>query len=386
MDNLVVDVKQIKIAFLIRDLGSGGAERQLVLLANELSKCHKVIIITFYSHNSFYSADLNKNIEFITLDKKGRWDFLTFFVKFYRVMKLHKPSLLYAFMHTAEFLGYLYHFFNKDLRIVWGIRSSNMDITRYGMLYRILRKIECNISHTADKIISNSFAGKDHAIKDGFAKKNIQVVHNGIETDRFKFNSGFRSAIRKQLGIQENALVIGLVARHDPMKGIDYFLEAASIFSSSNTNTYFFIIGSGPETYTNVLKKKAEECRMLDRILWIKASANIEQYYSAMDIYTSSSIYGEGFSNTIGEAMSCNLPCVVTNVGDSSIIVSSSCIVVEPYDALALADGWEKIQKKISDENFEFDDEPRMSICNNFSIEKMVLNTEQILLEAIALK
>jgi len=381
---MVISAKSIKIAFLIRDLGSGGAERQLVLLANELSRRYNIVIITFYSHNNFYAGHLNKNIEFITLDKKRRWDFLSFFVRFYRVMKLHKPNLLYAFMHTAEFLGYLYHFFDKDIRIVWGIRSSNIDITRYGMLYRILRKIECHISHTADKIISNSFAGKDHAIKDGFTKKNIQVVHNGIETDRFKFNSVFRSAIRKQLGMQEDALVIGLVARHDPMKGIGYFIQAAANFFSLYPNTYFFIIGSGPETYTSELKKKGDEYQIADRILWINASANIEQYYSAMDIYTSSSIYGEGFSNAIGEAMSCNLPCVVTNVGDSSIIVGNSGIVVEPYDAQAIVEGWKKLKKKIGGKNFEIESEQRIRICRYFSIEKMVSNTEQILLEAVS--
>lgn len=383
---MVISEKSIKIAFLIRNLGSGGAERQLVLIANELSRRHNIVIITFYSYNNFYAGHLNKNIEFITLDKKGRWDFFAFFVRFYRVMKLHKPTLLYTFMHTAEFLGYLYHFFDKDMRIVWGIRSSNMDINNYGMLYRILRKIECSISNTADKIISNSFAGKNHAIKDGFVNKNIHVVHNGIETERFKFSSVFRSEIRKRFGVHENALVIGIVARHDPMKGIGYFIEAANIFLSLYPNIYFFIIGSGPEIYTSELKKKGEEYQIADRIHWINASANIEQYYSAMDIFTSSSIYGEGFSNTIGEAMSCNLPCVVTNVGDSSIIVGDSGIVVEPYNSQAIVEGWKKLQKIISKKNFEIDSEQRIRICNNYSIEKMVSNTEQILLDAISLK
>ena len=112
---MVISEKPIKIAFLIRNLGSGGSERQLVLLANELSSRYNIVIITFYSYNNFYAGHLNKNIEFITLDKKGRWDFFSFFVRFYRVMKLHRPTLLYAFMHSAEFIGYLYHFFDSNI-------------------------------------------------------------------------------------------------------------------------------------------------------------------------------------------------------------------------------------------------------------------------------
>jgi glycosyltransferase involved in cell wall biosynthesis len=382
---MVRNAKPMKLAFLIRDLGSGGAERQLVLLANELCNKYQIVIITFYDRNNFYVKQLNRNIEFISLNKKGRWDIIPFFLRFFRVMKRHKPALLYAFMHTAEFLTYLYHFFDKRLLVVWSVRSSDMDISRYGMLYRIMRKIECKISNTPNAIISNSFAGKKIAIKDGFKNENIQVVHNGIETNKFKYSSNARIAIRKQLGVDEHTIIIGLVARHDPMKGIINFIEAARIYSISNPYTCFLVLGSGPCDYTLKLKNFAKKARVNNLFLWVPTSENIEQYYSAMDIYTSTSIYGEGFSNTIGEAMSCNLPCVVTNVGDSSIIVGNTGIVVEPFDIQGIVRGWEKIVASLKNNSPLIFTEQRKRICENFSIEQMSLKTEKIILNTIQL-
>jgi len=381
---MVKNTKSIKIAFLIRDLGSGGAERQLVLLANELSRKYQIVIITFYNSNNFYSK-LNSNVEFISLHKRGRWDFIPFFLRFFKVMKRQKPLLLYAFMHTAEFLTYLYHFFDKQLLVVWSIRSSNMDTSRYGMLYHIMRKIECKISNTPNAIISNSFAGKKIAIKDGFKHENIQVVHNGIETDKFKFNNNARTAIRKKLGVNDHSLIIGLVARHDPMKGINNFIEAAKIYSISNPDTYFLVIGSGPQDYTIELINNAKKAGVNDFFFWLPASEKIEDYYSAMDIYTSTSIYGEGFSNTIGEAMSCSLPCVATNVGDSSIIIGDTGIIIEPFDIQEIVRGWEKIVINLNNNGPLKFTEQRNRICENFSIQQMTLNTEEIILNTIQL-
>lgn len=380
---MVTNVKSIKIAFLIRDLGSGGAERQLVLLANELSRKYDITVITFYSENNFYAEQLSQSIRFITLDKKGRWDFLFFFIRFYKIMTRHKFDLLYAFMSNAEFVAYLYHFFNKKLSIVWGIRSSNMDTSRYGKLYNLLRKIECKISESADAIISNSFAGKFFAIKDGFVNKQIHVVHNGIDTERFIYSDTSRVVIREQLGIPFDTLVIGVVARHDPMKGLNYFIEAGSFFLKEYPHTFFLIIGSGPIEYSMELKEKALQIGIANKILWLPAKNDIECYYSAMDIYTSCSVYGEGFSNTIGEAMSCGLPCVVTNIGDSEMIVGECGIVVEACNTNAIVTGWKKTVEKLEVDKKGLHIHQRKRMSDHFSIENLSNKTEKILLQTI---
>jgi glycosyltransferase involved in cell wall biosynthesis len=71
--------------------------------------------------------------------------------------------------------------------------------------------------------------------------------------------------------------------------------------------------------------------------------ADIPRVTAALDIASSSSSWGEGFSNTIAEALCCGVPVVATNVGDSREIVGDSGIIVPVGDVEALANAWQRL-------------------------------------------
>jgi glycosyltransferase involved in cell wall biosynthesis len=71
--------------------------------------------------------------------------------------------------------------------------------------------------------------------------------------------------------------------------------------------------------------------------------SDIPRLSAALDIASSSSAYGEAFPMVIGEAMSCGVPCVVTDVGDSARIVDNTGYVVPPREPQALANAWQKM-------------------------------------------
>jgi len=114
-----------------------------------------------------------------------------------------------------------------------------------------------------------------------------------------------------------------------------------------------------------------------DWIIWAGVREDIEPVYNALDILCSSS-YWEGFSNVIGEAMACGVPCVVTDVGDSAMIVGDQGIVVPPGDAKALAEGLKSMILKLDDFNHN---DIRDRIIKKYTVEKMVDRTEELMIE-----
>ena len=104
--------------------------------------------------------------------------------------------------------------------------------------------------------------------------------------------------------------------------------------------------------------------------------------YNAMDIVTSSS-FGEGFSNVIGEAMACGVSCVVTDVGDSAIIVGETGVIVPPKDPQALADGWRSMLKRLEDKSYSINKMARARIVSHYNSKILIQKTSRMFLSLL---
>ena len=223
---------------------------------------------------------------------------------------------------------------------MWGVRTSNMEWERYGILDRLLYWVECRLSPFADLIIANSQAGYKHAVSKGFPRGKIVIIPNGIDVQKFFPNPAAGKQLRAYYGIGSDESLIGMVGRLDPMKGHDNFLRAASLLVKERRNVRFICVGEGPKSYKETLGRLSESLGTEKQILWLAECDPIENLYNALDVMTSSSSYGEGFPNVLGEAMACGVTCVATDVGDSKFIIGETGLVVPPNDVQALASAW----------------------------------------------
>ena len=369
------------IFFLIRSLELGGAERQLALLARGLQeRGHRVVVAVFYAGGPYQKELQQAGVRVLSLEKRGRWDIPGFLWRYVRELKAVRPAVLHAYLGMPNILSLLARPFLPGVRIVWGLRASNMDMQRYDWLQRWSWRIECSLSKYADLIIVNSHAGKAFAGDSGFPVEKMQVIANGIDVDRFRYDGAAGQAVRRQLGIADDALVIGLVGRLDPMKGYPVLLQAAAelVKREGRRQLRFVCVGNGPEGYRQRLYALTTFKVLNDRIIWAGARTDLPALYSSFDIFTSASVFGEGFPNVIGEAMACGLPCVATDVGDAARIVGDLGIVVPPDDVPALVDAWRQILSG------EFKPDPariRGRIAEQFSVQTLVEKTEAVLFE-----
>jgi len=370
-----------KIVFFIRSLNAGGAERQLIITAKGLAnRGYKVIVLTFYA-NGFYESELaDTDIQLLSAHKKGRWDLLAFFLRLLTILRQQSPDIIYSFLGAANILSVFLRLFISTTKIVWGVRASNVDLKKYDWLSRWSYWVECRLARFADVIIANSYAGLEYAEAHGFPEKNITVIHNGIDADYFRSDKLAGERLRKAWGIVENELLIGVVGRIDPMKGHPDFLEAAVLIKQQYPHIRFVCVGKGNVTYEKTMHKMATELGLDDVLIWAGRHSDMIAVYSALDIASSSSSYGEGFPNVIGEAMSCGVPCVVTDVGDSAVVVGETGLVVPAKDSMALSLAW---QRMFSLDKMTFDGlsaVARKRAVNEFSVSALLDRTEQVLI------
>ncbi|GJL80336.1 MAG: glycosyl transferase [Nitrospinaceae bacterium] len=368
----------INIVFITRSLNYGGATTQLVNLVKGLDReKFNPTVLTFYSGP--LEKDLREaNARIIPMEKKGRWHMFGFLIKLYRLVKEQNPDVIHGYLTFPNILTVMLKPFFPKARTVYGVRASNMDLSRYDWLARLIDSVESRLSRFTDLIIANSKAGFKYALKQGFPEAKMIVIPNGIDTEHFKPDYIAGQKIRNEWGVREDEFLIGLVGKLDPMKDHPTFIKAAALFSKEKQreNVRFVCVGGGRDSYRDKLIAMGKELGLSNRILWINPRSDMPAVFNAFDIATSSSSFGEGFPNVVGEAMACKIPCVVTDVGDSPWVVGKTGIVVPPENPEALAAGWAECMAKDKDEAAQ---EARFRIENNFSLRHLFQRTEQAL-------
>jgi len=368
------------IVFLIRSLNYGGSERQLVALAKGLhERQYGVTVAVFYSDGPLERELREAGVRVRGLDKGGRWDLLGFLLRLVQLLREEKPDTLYGFLASSNTLSALLKPIFWRTRMVWGVRASNVDLARYDRLSRLSYGVERRLSRFADLIVANSRAGSSYAVAHGFPKSKMVVIPNGIDTERFRPDPDERRRVRAEWGIEEGDKLIGTVGRLDPMKDHPTFLRAAAMLSRKRGDVRFVCVGDGPADYRRELSALSEELGLAQRLFWVGAREDIPAVYNALDIVTSTSAYGEGFSNIIGEAMACGVPCVATDVGDSAWILGSQGLVVPPGNPEALAARWHDVVYKALEARSAIGLGLRERVIRNFSLDRMIEQTAEVL-------
>ena len=365
----------MNILFLTRSLNYGGCERQLTLLAKGLLKRgQKVVVATFYPGGALRNDLSRAGVPTISLEKRSRWRAVGFVVRLIRYVHHVRPQVLHSYLGTANILSVVLKPLFPSAAIVWGVRASNMDLEQYGWVDRLMYRVESALSHFADLIIVNSHAGFDYAVANGFPRKKMVVIHNGIDVERFHPDPEAGNRMRKEWEIAQGEVLIGLVGRLDPMKGHETFLRAAALLVRKRSDIRFVCVGSGPFTYTRMLKDLSEQLGLHKRLIWLDSYDDMAIVYNALNIATSSSSFGEGFSNVIGEAMACGVPCVVSDVGDSALIVGDTGVVVPPQNPEALAGGWSHLLNRLEHQP-DLGVQARAYIIQHFTLDRLVETT-----------
>jgi glycosyltransferase involved in cell wall biosynthesis len=369
----------IPVLILNRRFGIGGAERQLVTLLRHIdTERFKVTACSFYDGGEL-ASDVRaiSGIEWHALGKRGRWDILPLLRRYWQLLGRTRPRVVYGFLAVSNVLALVARL--RGANVVWGIRASDMDAAQYDWLERVVFSVERLLARGADLVIANSQAGARHIASRGFPAERIAVVPNGIDVSRFRRDTDARQAIRAELGVRDRDLLVGMVSRLDPMKDHETFLAAAKQLAQMHDDVHFVCVGEGPVDYAQRLAMRTRELGLAERLRWMGYREDMTAVYNALDVLCLSSAYGEGFPNVIGEAMACGVPCVATDVGDARDVIADTGLTVPPRHPDALAAAIAAVLEHLRTEPQMLAERTRNRIVSEYSVERMVRRTEELL-------
>jgi glycosyltransferase involved in cell wall biosynthesis len=213
----------------------------------------------------------------------------------------------------------------------------------------------------------------------------MKVVPNGFDVERFRPDAEARAAVRAELRLSAGDVAFTLAARFHPVKDHRTLLAAAAAVVRACPNARFILCGEGVAWSNGELDAAigAAGARAAFRLLGKRN--DVARIFAASDVAVSSSL-SEGFPNTIGEAMACGLPCVVTDVGESAAIVGPAGRVVPPCNPRAMADALVELAQCDGAARKRLGWAARARVEKNFAIGAVVRRYEELYRQAAGMR
>ncbi len=348
-----------RILHVITDLYVGGAETMLVRLATaEPGLADEIQVVSLLPDGPMAVPLRAAGIPVVEHNFRNPLGIIAGTVRLVRLIAKTRPDIVQGWMYHGDLAALVAVALSgqrRSTRLAWNIRCSDLDLTKYGSLLRLVVRACVALSSVPDLVIANSTAGMDVHRAWGYRPRRAEIAPNGIDIDRYRPDPAARAAVRGEFSIADDAVVLAHVARLDPMKDHPGFLAAMANLPYAQA----LMVGAGTES----LPGAANVYRLGRR-------SDVPRLLAAADFVVSSSAFGEGFSNALAEGMACGLPPVATAVGDAAIIVGDTGMLVPPRDPNALAAAVRALSRESRERRAERGARARGRILEHYSLER----------------
>ena len=364
---------KIKVFEVLSDMNIGGAGR-LLLTRFALSDCEKFDQKILLPKGSELEKEFEK-IGYSPIQMSGCMDRsfdIRGIIYLYKYFKRKRPDIVNS--HGCISARIASAFAGVPVRIY----TRHCAYEPRAMFTRLPFKnlIKMFTKGTTHKIIAVADAAKQNLVDVGIDVELIEVIINGVVAVE-KYDREKKLAIRRELGIPEDAFVCGICARLEECKGIDILLRAARMLSRSNKDYYFMIVGKG--SLSIELKELSNALGISDRVKFCGFASDITPYVNCFDLNINCSRGTETSSLSLSEGMSIGLPCIASDWGGNPYMVKdgNNGFVYPTDDFFALA----KRISQLHDDKSLYDkmsENAYKRFCDELTAERMTRKTEAL--------
>jgi glycosyltransferase involved in cell wall biosynthesis len=365
-----------RIVYVLPVLETGGTQRQLreMLLALDRSTFDPYVV-GFDGYNSDYVPQLEATGTPVTLLPKRRGFDPLVVVRLVRYLRRKKPAIVHALNTSGNRYGVTAAVLARvPGRITAERNFFQWDRSRYHDL------IDRLLGYFTYRVVANS-----HHVKNAFSQATgippgkIDVIYNGYRLDRYETVSrrgAARCEKRRELGLKDDCVAFGIIARLAEVKNHRMLLEACRLLTESGHAYQLIVAGDGPERAN--LESLARERGIAENVAFLGNRTDALEITGAVDVTLLTSTT-ESLSNAIIDSLLTGRPVIATEVGGNPELIANgrNGFLVPSDDAAALA---ERMRQLIEcpDDIRKLGDAAREDAVNTFSAERMIRSTEEL--------
>lgn len=322
--------RRLRVCIVIGQLGLGGTEKQVVMLADGLRRRDidvTVVVLTTAGPRAAALRAAGVPVVYLGWQPAPGWRAVTALlgalVRLTRHLREARPDLVHAFLFHSYVMAAPAARMARVPVIVAGRRSLD-DFKRGQRIALFAERIATRMTHL---LVANAYAVAS-CVRSGerVPAGKIRVIYNGLP------EAAFGDA--KPAHLKSRHPVILCVANLKQYKGHEYLIEAGRLLRERNLPCTFVFAGDGEQR--PVLARLAAELKVDVRLLG--ARTDVDRLLARADLVVLPSLT-EGMSNAVMEAMAAGRPVVATAVGGTpELLADGRGVLVPPRDPVALAD------------------------------------------------
>jgi glycosyltransferase involved in cell wall biosynthesis len=341
--------------------------------------CANVIALSGEGPVSRELRELGISVDHLNINGVG--DLLRASYHICTLLRQVKPDVLQGWMYHGNIAATFASVLGRVRpKLVWSVRQSLYDLSLEKPGTRSIIRMGACLSRAPDIIIYNSEIARNQHEVFGFDGGNAVVINNGFDSQEYRPNEEAYRSVREELCVSPDTKIVGMVARYHPMKGHAVFMSAIENLSFKEP-VHFVMAGKGVDAANEELTVILNRMGKKRYIHLLGERDDMPRLTAAFDVAVCASSWGEGFPNAIGEAMSCGVPCVATDVGDVRRVIGETGVVVARDDPDALADALVQILRYSASERRALGNAARTRTIENFSLEKIASHYSSIYLK-----
>lgn len=318
----------MRILLVATGLAVGGAERQVVDLANRLAgRGHEVAIAYMVGNVEVRPASA---VALFPLGfDKSLFGLMRGYFRFCRLVRKWHPDVIHSHMVHANLLARLARIGAPMRRLVCTAHNTKEGGYGVNFAYRLtdrLADISTNVSQEAVEAFERNGA---------VPKGRMLAVHNGIDLQLFSDNANLRSNARDRLFSNRKKRLLLSVGRLVEQKNPVGLLRAFATFAKRHEDVDLWIAGDGP--LRSVLQQQCMSLGLENRVRLLGSRSDVPDLMRAADVFVLASHF-EGFGLVVAEAMASGTLVVATDAGGVAEVMAGTGLLVPVDDEAALVD------------------------------------------------